>query len=74
MNDLGAVGRLLIGAGLLLALVGVVLLLAGRVPFLGRLPGDFVFRRGPVTVYVPLLTSLLLSVLLTLALNIFLRR
>ena len=74
MNDLGAVGRLLIGAGLLLALVGVVLLLAGRVPFLGRLPGDFVFRRGPVTVYVPLLTSLLLSVLLTLALNIFFRR
>ncbi len=74
MNDIGAVGRLLIGAGLLLALVGVVLLLAGRVPFLGRLPGDFVFRRGPVTVYVPLVTSLLLSLLLTLALNIFFRR
>ncbi len=74
MNDLGAVGRLLIGAGLLLALVGVVVLLAGRVPFLGRLPGDFVFRRGPVTVYVPLVTSLLLSLLLTLALNIFFRR
>ncbi len=74
MNDLGAVGRLLIGAGVLLVLAGVVLLLAGRVPFLGRLPGDFVFRRGPVTVYVPLVTSLVLSVLLTLALNIFLRR
>ena len=74
MNDLGGLGRLLIGAGLLLAFVGVVVLLAGRVPFLGRLPGDFVFRRGPVTVYVPLLTSLVLSVVLTLALNIFLRR
>lgn len=74
MNDLGAVGRLLIGAGVLLALVGVVLLLIGRVPFLGRLPGDFLFQRGPVTVYVPLGTSLVLSILLTLALNIFLRR
>ena len=74
MNDLGGLGRLLIGAGLLLAFVGVVVLLAGRVPFLGRLPGDFVFRRGPVTVYVPLVTSLVLSVVLTLALNIFLRR
>ena len=74
MNDLGGLGRLLIGAGLLLAFVGVVVLLAGRVPSLGRLPGDLVFRRGPVTVYVPLLTSLVLSVVLTLALNIFLRR
>ena len=77
MTDLGSIGRLLIGAGLVLVLIGGLILLAGRVPYLGwlgRLPGDFVWRRGSVTLYVPLLTSILLSVLLTIALNIFLRR
>ena len=77
MADLGTIGRFLIGAGLALALVGGLILLAGRVPFLGwlgRLPGDIVVRRGPVTVYVPLLTSILLSLVLTIALNLFLRR
>jgi hypothetical protein len=40
---------------------------------LGRLPGDFVFRRGPVSVYLPITSSIVLSVLLTL-LFLFLRR
>ena len=77
MSDLGTIGRLLIGAGLILALIGGLILLAGRVPFLGwlgRLPGDIVVRRGPVTVYVPLITSVVLSILLTVLLNLFLRR
>ena len=77
MTDLGSIGRLLVGAGLVLVLIGGLILLAGRVPYLGwlgRLPGDFVWRRGAVTFYVPLVTSILLSVLLTIALNIFLRR
>ncbi len=77
MNDLHAVGRLLLTAGLLLTLAGAVILLGPRLPFLGwigRLPGDLVFRRGPVTIYAPLLTSILLSLLFTLALNLFLRR
>jgi DUF2905 family protein len=50
----------------LLALVGVVLVLAGRVPWLGRLPGDIHIQRGSWTFYFPLATSLLLSVALTL--------
>ena len=77
MSDLGTIGRFLIGAGLALAVIGGLILLAGRVPFLGwlgRLPGDIVVRRGPVTVYVPLLTSIILSILLTIVLNLFLRR
>ena len=72
--DLTNLGRLLLIGGLALAALGVVLLLAGRVPFLGRLPGDFTFRRGPVTFYAPLATSILLSILLTVALNLFFRR
>jgi hypothetical protein len=67
-------GRLLILVGALIVLAGAVLLVAGRIPWLGRLPGDVVVRRGPVTFYFPLATSIILSVLLTLLLNLFWRR
>ena len=60
------VGKLLIVFGLLIAAVGVVLVLAGRVPWLGRLPGDIHVQRGHWTFYFPLATSLLVSVALTL--------
>ena len=74
MSDLGGLGRLLILAGLGLAAVGVVLVFAGRVPFLGRLPGDIVVQRDNWTLYVPLATMLLLSLVLTLVLNLLARR
>ena len=60
--------------GGVLVLVGALLLLAPRIPWLGRLPGDFVFQRGPVTFYFPLVTSLVVSVVLTILLNLFFRR
>lgn len=62
MND---VGRILIVFGLLITLAGVVLVAVGRVPGIGRLPGDIHIQRGNWTFYFPLSTSLLLSVLLT---------
>jgi len=66
-------GRLLIVAGVLLAAVGVVLMVAGKVPFLGRLPGDIVYRKGGTTLYFPLVTCLLLSLVLSLVLSLFRR-
>jgi hypothetical protein len=59
-------GRFLILVGVIIALVGIALTLAGRLPWLGRLPGDVHIQRGNWTFYFPLATSLLLSVLLTL--------
>ena len=70
MSDLG---RLLLVLGALIALAGLVMILWPNLP-LGRLPGDFRFRVGGGTVFVPLATSILLSVLLTLLLNLFFRR
>jgi DUF2905 family protein len=67
-------GRLLIGLGLLIVGAGVVVLLAGRMPWLGRLPGDILVRRGPVTFYFPLATSLLVSVVLSVIVGLFWRR
>jgi hypothetical protein len=60
------VGKLLIGLGLLIAGLGVVLVLAGRLPWIGRLPGDIHVQRGNWTFYFPLATSLLVSLVLTL--------
>jgi Protein of unknown function (DUF2905) len=64
------VAKLLIIVGA--ALMGLGLLMWAGFP-VGRLPGDFVVRKGPVTFYFPLVTSILVSVLLTL-LMMFLRR
>lgn len=70
---MASIGRALIVLGLLLASAGIVLVLGGRIG-LGRLPGDFVARRGGWTFAFPLATSLLLSLALTLLLNLFFRR
>jgi uncharacterized membrane-anchored protein YitT (DUF2179 family) len=71
VRDLGKLLLLLGGAAMVL---GAVLLLADRVGWLGRLPGDIVVRRGPVTFYLPLVTSLIVSIVLTIVLNLFFRR
>jgi hypothetical protein len=71
VND---VGRMLVVFGVLIALVGVALMVLGRVPWLGRLPGDIHIERGNWTFYFPLATSLLLSAVLTLILWILGRR
>jgi len=68
--DLQGIGRLLAGVGVVLIVVGAVLWLAGRVG-LGRLPGDIVVRRDSFTFAFPLMTSLLLSLLATLLLNLW---
>jgi hypothetical protein len=70
-------GRLLVVAGLLLLVGGVLILTTGRLPLLGslgRLPGDLVFRRGGLTVYLPITTSIVVSLLLTLVLAFAARR
>ena len=63
-------GRVLIGTGALLVLLGAIFLLLGRFPGLGlgRLPGDIVVRRGDVSFYIPLGSCVLLSVFITLVL------
>ena len=50
------VGRMLVLVGLLLAAIGGLLWIAGRIPGLGRLPGDFVIRRGDFEIHLPLAT------------------
>jgi DUF2905 family protein len=70
---LEGVGKLLIGAAVLVLVLGGVFLLLGRLG-LDRLPGDLVLRRGNLTVYFPIGLMILLSVVGTILLNYFLRR
>jgi len=66
-------GRMLIVFGGVLILIGVVVLLAPRLPWLGRLPGDLRYERGNWRFYFPLGTSIAISIILTLLLNLLIR-
>ena len=68
------IGRLVILVGLVAVVAGVVMLFLPRIPFLGRLPGDIMVQRERFTFYFPLATSIVVSILLTLVLNLFFRR
>jgi hypothetical protein len=68
--DVSVLGRWLIVFGALIAVMGVVLLLSGRIPWLGHLPGDIVYQRDGVTVYIPVATMLVVSIVLTFVLNL----
>jgi hypothetical protein len=69
-----SLAKVLILAGVVLALLGGLLLFVGKVPFLGRLPGDIVIRRENWSLYVPLTTSLVISIVLTVLVAFFSRR
>jgi hypothetical protein len=71
--DLSGLGRMLLVLAAVLALFGIMLVLVGR-GVIPRLPGDFSFGGRNWRVYIPLGTSLVLSVLLTVLLNLFFRR
>jgi hypothetical protein len=74
LGRMSDVGRVLFVVGVLVAAVGLALTFADRIPWLGRLPGDVVVRRGPVTFYAPIATSIVVSIVLTVLLNLFWRR
>ncbi len=70
MTGLEPVGRALLVLGVVLVAVGLGLVLAPKIPFLGRLPGDFRIERDGLTIYVPIATMVVVSVLLSVALSL----
>jgi Zn-dependent protease with chaperone function len=73
MFNLTDVGRMLIFFGIILILSGLFFMLAGKVPYLGKLPGDIAIHTKKFHFYLPLATSLIISLLLTIIINLFLR-
>lgn len=66
-------GRFLIIVGVVVISIGLFLEFAGKIPLIGKLPGDFVIRKENFTLYFPLATGIILSILLTVVLNLILR-
>lgn len=66
--------KMLILLGVVLLLVGFLLLYFKHIPWLGKLPGDILFKRNNFTFYFPLTTSILLSIILSLLLYFFTRK
>ena len=62
---MGELGKFLIVIGIFFVVLGVALMGFSKFSFLGRLPGDIVWRKGNFTFYFPIVTSIILSVLLT---------
>lgn len=74
MNELSGLGKFLIILGILIIALGLLLTFLPKVPYLGKLPGDIYIKKGNFTFYFPLATSILLSLLLTILLNLILRK
>lgn len=74
MGEWNILGRVLIFVGILIIVAGLFLLGLGKMLPWGRLPGDLMFRKGNFIVFFPLATSVILSIVLTLLLNIIWRR
>jgi hypothetical protein len=75
--DLSGFGKVLLGIGALLVLMGIVLIFAGRLPglgALGRLPGDIFIKRDNFSFYFPITTGILISVILSLVMWLLYRR
>ncbi len=73
-ESLPSLGKMLIVIGLFLVTVGLVLLIGNKIGGLPRLPGDYIFQKKNLFFYLPLGTSLLVSLLLSLVFWFFGRR
>jgi hypothetical protein len=73
MTSTSDLGRALVIVGAVTLVLGILLSVGGRLPWLGRLPGDIVVRRPGLTLYLPLGTCLVLSVVLTVVLSLWRR-
>jgi hypothetical protein len=69
-----SLGRMLVYIGVVTVLIGGFFILVAKVPWFGKLPGDFIWRREGLTIYVPFVTMILVSLVLTVLLNIIWRR
>lgn len=74
MPEFSSLGKIFILLGGVAILIGLILLFAEKIPFIGRLPGDIYIERKNFKFYFPLMTSILISIILTIILNLFSRK
>ncbi len=74
MESLQGFGKFLVIAGIVIIVLGLALWFFDKIPFFGRLPGDITIQRGGFTLFIPITTMLLLSLIITILINILTRR
>lgn len=74
MLQINNLGKLLIFAGIILIFMGLIFNLAGKINWLGKLPGDFYIQKKNFTFFFPLATSILISIILSVILCFFNRK
>ena len=71
MDNISSIGRMMVLFGLALTAIGAVLMFAGRVPWVGRLPGDIYIQKKNFSLFFPVMTFILVSIILSLLINLF---
>ena len=71
MFGLGALGKMLVLLGVFIILIGLLLMVGDKIPWVGRLPGDILIKKEKFTFYFPLATCILISLLITLFFALF---
>ena len=71
MTGFGPLGKMLILLGVFIILIGFLLVIGEKIPWIGRLPGDIIIRKKNFTFYFPIVTSILISIILTLLFTLF---
>jgi hypothetical protein len=74
MQNFETIGRILLVAGIIVAGIGGLLILAKHIPFVGKLPGDILIEKKNFTFFFPITTSIVISILLSLVLYLFNKR
>jgi len=67
----GALGKMLILLGVFIIVIGLLLVIGEKIPWLGRLPGDIIIKREKFTFYFPIVTCILISIFVTLLFTLF---
>lgn len=73
MENISGLGKMIFIAGIIIAIVGLIIMFFNKVPFIGKMPGDIIIKKDNFTFYFPIVTSILLSIILSLIIY-FLRR
>lgn len=74
MSELSAFGKILIGLGILMIIIGGLFAIGGKIPFIGRLPGDITIQKKSFSFYFPITTCIVISIVFSLILWLLRRR
>ena len=66
MGELNTLGKILIGMGILMIIIGGLFIIGGKIPFIGRLPGDIAIQKKNFSFYFPITTCIIISIIFSL--------